>query len=97
MGELEAATHNEEATVSLELLKLGNRLGLAAALALWALWDCVLEGMLFRYRPDDEFLSIDSLPGFGVLCGLFGLLVLHWSWGVQVYVWTRFRINYIYM
>ena len=25
-------------------------------------------------------------------CAFAGLLTLHWSWGLQVWVWTRFRI-----
>ena len=28
-------------------------------------------------------------------CG--GLLLVHWCWGLSTFVWTRFRINYIYL
>jgi hypothetical protein len=26
-----------------------------------------------------------------------GLLMLHWAWGASVLVWTRSRINFIYL
>ena len=43
MGELEAASHSGEGAITFEMLKLGFRLGLAAALALWFMWDCMLQ------------------------------------------------------
>jgi hypothetical protein len=42
-------------------------------------------------------LSIDSMPAFPAFCAMAGLLSVHWSWGLQVLVWTRFRINYVYI
>lgn len=41
--------------------------------------------------------SIDAMPGFPAFCALAGLLSVHLSWGIQVLVWTRFRINYVYV
>ena len=28
---------------------------------------------------------------------IIGLVAWHWFWGMSVYVWTRYRINYIYL
>ena len=28
-------------------------------------------------------------------CG--GLLLVHWFWGISVYTWSRYRINYIFL
>ena len=91
IGELEANTHRKEDAISFELLKLGYRLGMGATLGIWMIYDCMLQGL------KDEAASIDSMPGFPAFCALAGLLTLHWSWGLQVWVWTRFRINYIYV
>ena len=91
LGELEANTHRKEDAISFELLKLGYRLGMGATLGIWVIWDCMLQGMKKTQA------SIDSTPGFPAFCALAGLLALHWSWGIQVWVWTRFRINYIYV
>ena len=72
--------------ISYELLKLGYRLGMGATLGIWMIWDCMLQGL------KDDAASIDSMPGFPAFCAFAGLLTLHWSWGLQVWVWTRFRI-----
>eukprot|EP00986_Skeletonema_menzelii_P012335 scaffold6776_cov144-Skeletonema_menzelii.AAC.2 len=72
-------------------LRLGYRLGMCSILALWVAWDCVW-GQLAR----DE-ISIGGRTAFPVFRGCFGLLSWHWFWGLSVYVWTRYRINYIYL
>ncbi len=72
-------------------LRLGYRLGMCSILALWVAWDCVW-GQLSR----DE-VSIGGRTAFPVFRGCFGLLAWHWFWGLSVYVWTRYRINYIYL
>jgi len=72
-------------------LRLGYRLGMCSILALWVAWDCVW-GQLSRGQ-----VSIGGRTAFPVFRGCFGLLAWHWFWGLSVYVWTRFRINYIYL
>ena len=59
---------------------------MGATLGIWMIWDCMLQGL------KDDAASIDSMPGFPAFCAFAGLLTLHWSWGLQVWVWTRFRI-----
>ena len=42
-------------------------------------------------------LTSPSYPLNIVFRGIFGLIAWHWFWGMSVYVWTRYRINYIYL
>jgi len=72
-------------------LRLGYRLGMCSILAMWVAWDCVW-GQISRGQ-----VSIGGRSAFPVFRGIFGLLAWHWFWGVAVYVWTRYRINYIYL
>lgn len=80
-----------EETISYDMLKLGYRLGVACTFGLWMTWDCLILG-LKAGGP-----SLEEMPAFPVLCGLGGLLSVHWSWAIQVMVWTRYKINYIYL
>jgi len=94
MGELEAASQSDRySTLSYELLKLGFRMGVAMAAGIWVLWDCVIQGL----KQKQGVYTIDNMSGFPALCALAGLLLAHWSWGIQVWVWTRFRVNYVYV
>jgi xenotropic and polytropic retrovirus receptor 1 len=72
-------------------LRLGYRLGMCAILTLWVCWDCIWG--LVR----DGHSTIGGRIAFPVFRGCGGLLLLHWFWGVSVYTWTRFRINYIFL
>jgi len=72
-------------------LRLGYRLGMCSILALWVAWDCVWG----QFAKGE--VSIGGRTAFPVFRGCFGLLAWHWFWGMSVYVWTRFRINYIYL
>jgi len=72
-------------------LRLGYRVGMCSILALWVAWDCVW-GQISKGE-----VSIGGRSAFPVFRGIFGLLAWHWFWGVSVYVWSRYRINYIYL
>jgi len=72
-------------------LRLGYRLGMCSILALWIAWDCVW-GQISHSQ-----VSIGGRSAFPVFRGVFGLVVWHWCWGLSVYVWNRYRINYIYL
>lgn len=72
-------------------LRLGYRLGMCSILAMWIAWDCVW-GQIHNGE-----VSIGGRSAFPVFRACFGLLIWHWFWGMAVYVWTRFRINYIYL
>jgi hypothetical protein len=72
-------------------LRLGYRLGMCAILTLWVCWDCVWG--LVR----DGHSTIGGRNAFPVFRACGGLLLLHWFWGASVYVWTRNRVNYIFL
>ena len=72
-------------------LRLGYRLGMCSILALWVAWDCIWG----QYAKGER--SIGGRSAFPVFRGCFGLIAWHWFWGLSVYIWTRFRINYIYL
>ena len=72
-------------------LQLGYRMGMCAVLALWVCWDCVW-GLVA-----DGDTTIGSRAAFPVFRACGGLLLLQWFWGISVFVWTRYRVNYIFL
>ena len=72
-------------------LELGYRMGMCAILALWVCWDCVW-GMV-----SDGISTIGARTAFPVFRACGGLLLLQWFWGCSVFMWTRYRVNYIYL
>ena len=41
--------------------------------------------------------TIGGRTAFPVFRACGGLVLLHWCWGVSAYIWTRYRINYIFL
>lgn len=72
-------------------LRLGYRMGMCTILSLWVCWDCIW-GMLKEGNS-----TIGARAAFPVFRGCGGLLMLEWCWGISVWVWTRYRVNYIYL
>ena len=72
-------------------LRLGYRMGICAVLAVWVCWDCIW-GLV--KNGDSTIGERSAFPVFRA-CG--GLLLLQWYWGCSVFVWTRYRINYIFL
>ena len=72
-------------------LQLGYRMGMCAILALWVCWDMVW-GMI-----QDGKTTIGARHAFPVFRACGGLLLLQWFWGCSVFMWTRYRVNYIYL
>ncbi|KAL3800524.1 hypothetical protein ACHAW5_009034 [Stephanodiscus triporus] len=72
-------------------LRLGYRLGMCSVIALWVAWDCIW-GVVHKGE-----VSIAGRTAFPVFRGCFGLVAWHWFWGMSAYVWTRYRVNYIYL
>jgi hypothetical protein len=72
-------------------LRLGYRMGMCSILALWVCWDCIW-GMV-----KDHQSTIGGRTAFPIYRACGGLLMLQWCWGVSVWVWSRYRINYIYL
>ena len=72
-------------------LQLGYRLGMCAILALWVAWDCIW-GLIAKGKS-----TIGSRPAFAVFRACGGLLLLQWFWGFSVFMWNRYRVNYIFL
>lgn len=72
-------------------LQLGYRMGMCAVLAVWVCWDSVY-GLVA-----DGKSTIGARAAFPVFRACGGLLLLQWFWGVSVFVWTRYRVNYIFL
>jgi hypothetical protein len=58
---------------------------------LWVCWDCVW-GMVSNGTS-----TIGGRTAFPVFRACGGLLILQWFWGCNVWIWTRYRINYIFL
>jgi hypothetical protein len=72
-------------------LRLGYRLGMCAVLTIWVCWDCI-----WGFVAHNES-TIGGRTAFPVFRALGGLVLLHWFWGISTYVWTRYRVNYIFL
>ena len=64
-------------------LRLGYRLGMCAILTLWVCWDCIW-GLVHEQQT-----SIGGRTAFPVFRACGGLLLVHWFWGISVFVWQR--------
>ncbi len=73
------------------LLHLGYKLGVAATLALWVVWDCVVQVAKFG-KP-----TIVAKMAFPVFRAVGGLLLLHWCWGILENFCNHMRINFVYL
>lgn len=71
--------------------RLGYRMGMCAVLGLWVCWDCVWGFVA------SGTTTIGGRTAFPVFRACGGLLILQWFWGCSVFIWTRFRVNYIYL
>ncbi|CAB1112597.1 unnamed protein product [Ectocarpus sp. CCAP 1310/34] len=64
----------------------GYRLGAATVLLAWAMWDCIADDSLGKDVWHD--------PAFKIYRGLGNLVLLVYMWGVNIWVWRRFGIDY---
>lgn len=72
-------------------LELGYRMGMCAVLAVWVCWDCIW-GLV-----SDGHSTIGARAAFPVFRACGGLLLFQWFWGCSVFIWTRYRVNYIFL
>lgn len=66
---------------------LGLRSGFVIVLMVWFLWDCVFDPSKNWSLWDDNALYVYRSTG---LC-----ILLVWFWGLNLYVWHRFKVNYL--
>ncbi|CAN0025236.1 unnamed protein product [Laminaria digitata] len=64
----------------------GYRLGAASILLAWAVWDCIADDSLGKDVWHD--------PAFKIYRGMGNLVLLVYMWGVNIWVWRRFGIDY---
>ncbi|CAN0227530.1 unnamed protein product [Ascophyllum nodosum] len=64
----------------------GFRLGVAIVLLVWAVWDCLID----ESRGKDVWHD----PAFVIFRGLGNLILLVYMWGLNIWVWRRFGIDY---
>lgn len=90
--------------IDLAQFQLGYRMGIAAVLAFWILWDCCFEPYEIHTQCEIEkggfhpkYLSVMLQPAFPVYRALAGFLLLRWCWGLSTLVWGRTRVNYVYL
>eukprot|EP00980_Cylindrotheca_fusiformis_P027873 scaffold22560_cov135-Cylindrotheca_fusiformis.AAC.84 len=58
---------------------------------LWVCWDCIW-GLV-----SDGHTTIGGRAAFPVFRACGGILILQWFWGCSVFIWSRYRVNYIYL
>jgi hypothetical protein len=77
------------------VFQLGIRFGFVILLLFWSCWDILVDGRLHPSSATNAIQWVDSvLPvyrGIGciVLCG--------WMWGIQCWIWSKYKINYLYL
>ena len=82
-------THQQQPT-SWSTFDRGMRFGITLLLFFWVAWDCVVDA---RLRPQYNIEWVQSvLP---VYRGIGVLLLLEWGWGCNLYIWDKYRINYL--
>mmetsp|Transcript_15468 Transcript_15468/g.30821 ORF Transcript_15468/g.30821 Transcript_15468/m.30821 type:complete len:917 (+) Transcript_15468:218-2968(+) len=72
--------------------RFAHRLGMCFVLLLWVVWSCI-----WGYLNKESSKSLAGEPGFRVFRCAGALLVFHWTWGLSVYLWNMFGINYIFL
>lgn len=71
--------------------RLGYRMGMCAVLGIWVCWDCIW-GLV-----SDGNSTIGGRTAFPVIRACGGILLLQWFWACSAFIWTRYRVNYIYL
>jgi hypothetical protein len=73
---------------------LGLRVGTVILLIVWALWDTIVDAPAIDV--DDKYHESvkRSLPVFRAIGGLS---MLPWLWAMDVVVWRRLRVNYMFL
>jgi len=71
---------------------LGYRFGACLILTFWLLWDSIVDTI---YRPPPNRQWIYSI--FPIYRAFFCLVLIIWLAACCMFVWTKYRINYIYI
>uniref|UniRef100_A0A7S3AA35 EXS domain-containing protein n=1 Tax=Rhodosorus marinus TaxID=101924 RepID=A0A7S3AA35_9RHOD len=77
---------------SVEKSQFGFYIGVCTTLTVWLLWDVTIDNA--RLWQDGTIFSTAAFPLFR---GISSFIMVQWAWAISCYVWSRYRINYIYM
>jgi hypothetical protein len=66
------------------------RFGCVLTLSCWLMWDILVDS---RLRPSHQPTWVQSI--LPIYRGLGGCILLLWMFGFNLYIWEKFRINYI--
>lgn len=73
-------------------LETGLRCGVVCVLIVWALWDCLVDSTIQNISASRQFAA--AVPVYRATgC----LILLVWCWGLDVYIWNRARVNYLFI
>lgn len=70
---------------------VGMRFGAAVVLLVWMIWDCVVD---VAVRPNTKGQWLDLAMPIYRFCGC--MILASWCWGLNIHIWSTFRINYMY-
>jgi hypothetical protein len=74
------------------MYNLGLKGGIMLILLVWTIWDCVIDAHI---RPPRHSAWVSAvLP---IYRGLGCLILLNWLWGINLFVWNKFKINYLFL
>eukprot|EP01083_Nonionella_stella_P273846 929220_1 len=65
----------------------GMKLGMVSILCLWVMLNCVLDANVFEGKR----------AIYPVYRALGVILLIPWFWGANIYIWRRYRINYVFI
>ena len=91
VARMELLVKQERATNWVDF-ETGLRLGSVLVLIIWALWDCLVDA---DRSLDSVANQMSAVVPIYRACGCLILLV--WCWGLDIFVWTRARVNYLYL
>ena len=61
-------------------------------LLFWFLWDCIVDT---KIHPSDNNFWLDGVVPVYRASGM--LILAYWMWGLNVWLWRKFRINYLFL
>lgn len=88
-----ALLQKQTGTSDYYLLYFGLRIGACLVLICWTMWVSIVDPRMHPSPSDNKWIK-DLLP---VYRGLGCILLLSWCWGLLVWVWMRYKINYAFI
>ena len=74
------------------LISISFRSGALLLLLFWVLWDCIVDT---HVHPSSNNFWVDAVIPIYRATGF--LIMAYWMWGLNVYVWRKYHINYMFL